>query len=102
TTSASTPASDPYQTISRQDVGVTLDVTPYITPSGSIELRVIQSASSVSDDRTAADIITNTRRISTRVQLQDGGGLLLGGLRQEQTDSSVSRIPLLGDIPYLG
>lgn len=102
TTSGSTPASDPFQTIVRQDVGVTLDVTPFITPSGAIELQVAQSASSVSDDRTAADIITNTRRISTHVQLQDGGGVLLGGLRSEQTDRSTSRIPFLSDIPVIG
>ncbi len=102
TTSGSTPASDPFQTIVRQDVGVTLQVTPFITPSDAIELQVSQSASSVSDDNTAADIITNTRRIITRVQLKDGQGVLLGGLRSTQTDRSTSAVPILGDIPYLG
>lgn len=102
TTSASTPASDPFQTIVRQDVGVSLAVTPFITPADAIELQVDQSASSVADDRTAADIITNTRRILTRVQLQDGEGVLLGGLRSEQTDRSVSAIPILSDIPWIG
>lgn len=102
TTSGSTPASDPFQTIVRQDVGVTLQVTPFITPADAIELQVSQSASSVSDDNTAADIITNTRRIITRVQLKDGQGVLLGGLRSTQTDRSVSSVPILGDIPYLG
>ena len=102
TTSGSTPASDPFQTIVRQDVGVSLDVTPFITPSGAIELSVNQSASTVSDDRSAADIITNTRRITTKVQLPDGGGVLLGGLRSEQTDESVSRVPFLSDIPVIG
>lgn len=102
TTSGSTPASDPFQTIVRQDVGVTLQVTPFITPSDSIELKVSQSASSVSDDNTAADIITNTRRILTNVQLKDGQGVLLGGLRSTQTDRSTSSVPILGDIPYLG
>ncbi|MDQ7984075.1 secretin N-terminal domain-containing protein [Pseudomonas sp. G34] len=102
TTSGSTPASDPFQTIVRQDVGVTLQVTPFITPSDAIELQVSQSASSVSDDNTAADIITNTRRILTKVQLKDGQGVMLGGLRSTQTDRSVSSVPILGDIPYLG
>ncbi|UQY33160.1 type II and III secretion system protein [Pseudomonas fulva] len=102
TTSGSTPASDPFQTIVRQDVGVTLQVTPFITPADAIELQVSQSASSVSDDNTAADIITNTRRIITRVQLKDGQGVLLGGLRSTQTDRSTSAVPILGDIPYLG
>lgn len=102
TTSGSTPASDPFQTIVRQDVGVTLEVTPFITPSNAIELDVNQTASSVSDDKTAADIITNTRRITTRVQLQDGEGVVLGGLRSEQADRSVSSIPILSDVPLLG
>lgn len=102
TTSGSTPASDPFQTIVRQDVGVTLQVTPFITPADAIELQVNQSASSVSDDNTAADIITNTRRILTRVQLKDGQGVLLGGLRSTQTDRSKSAVPILSDIPYLG
>lgn len=102
TTSGSTPASDPFQTIVREDVGVTLEVTPFITPSNAIELSVKQSASSVSNDKTASDIITNTRRISTRVQLQDGDGVLLGGLRSETVEKSTSRVPGLSAIPVIG
>jgi len=102
TTSGSTPASDPFQTIVRQDVGVTLQVTPFITPADAIELQVSQSASSVADENRASDIITNTRRILTKVQLKDGQGVMLGGLRSTQTDHSVSAVPILGDIPYLG
>ncbi len=102
TTSGSTPASDPFQTIVRQDVGVSLSVTPFITPADAIELEVDQSASSVSDDNTASDIITNTRRILTKVQLKDGEGVLLGGLRSEQTDKSSSAVPFLSDIPWVG
>lgn len=102
TTSASTPAADPYQTIVRQDVGITLSVTPFITPLGTIELKVEQTASSVSDDRTAADIITNTRRIATNVQLKDGQGVVLGGLRGRTQATSQSRVPLLSDIPGIG
>lgn len=102
TTSGSTQASDPFQTIVRQDVGVTLQVTPFITPADAIELQVSQSASSVADENRASDIITNTRRILTKVQLKDGQGVMLGGLRSTQTDHSVSAVPILGDIPYLG
>lgn len=102
TTGAATPASDPFRTISRQDVGVTLSVRPFITPSGSIELQVEQSASSVSSDLSASDIITNTRRINTSVQLQDGGGVLLGGLRSQESEQTASRVPFLSSIPILG
>ncbi len=102
TTSGATPANNPYQTITRQDVGVTLQVTPFITPSGAIELSIKQDASSVSGDKTAADIITNTRRIATKVQLDNGSGVLLGGLRSQQTDRTATRVPLLSDIPVVG
>ena len=102
TTSGSTPASDPFQTIVRQDVGVTLEVTPFITPADAIELQVMQSASTVADDTTAADIITNTRKVMTKVQLQNGDGVLLGGLRSQQSDKSVSRVPILSDVPGIG
>lgn len=102
TTSAATPADNPYQTITRQDVGLTLDVVPFITPNGEVELDIKQSASSVSNDRTASDVITNTRRLNTKIQLRDGDGVLLGGLRQQITEEAVSGIPLLRDIPGVG
>lgn len=102
TTSAATPADNPYQTITRQDVGLTLDVTPFITPSGDVELDIKQSASSVSNDRTASDVITNTRRLNTKIKLRNGDGVLLGGLRQQTTDDTVSGIPGLRSIPWIG
>ena len=102
TTSAATPAENPYQTITRQDVGLTLDVQPTITPTGDVELVIKQTASSVSNDRTASDIITNTRRLNTKITLHDGAGVLLGGLRQQTTDESTSGVPGLRSIPWLG
>lgn len=102
TTSAATPADNPYQTITRQDVGLTLDVTPFITPSGDVELDIKQSASSVSNDRTASDVITNTRRLNTKIKLRNGDGVLLGGLRQQTTEDTVSGIPGLRNIPWIG
>ena len=102
TTSAATPAENPYQTITRQDVGLTLDVEPTITPTGDVELVIKQTASSVSNDRTASDIITNTRRLNTKISLHDGAGVLLGGLRQHTTEESVSGVPGLRSIPWLG
>lgn len=102
TTSAATPADNPYQTITRQDVGLTLDVTPFITPNGDVELDIKQTASSVSNDRTASDVITNTRRLNTKIKLHDGDGVLLGGLRQQTTEDTVSGIPGLRNIPWIG
>lgn len=102
TTSAATPADNPYQTITRQDVGLTLDVTPFITPNGDVELDIKQTASSVSNDRTASDVITNTRRLNTKIKLRNGDGVLLGGLRQQTTEDTVSGIPGLRSIPWVG
>jgi general secretion pathway protein D len=102
TTGAATPASDPFRTITRQDVGVTLKVRPFITPANAIELEVEQTASAVSSDLSASDIITNTRRISTTVSLVDGGGVLLGGLRSNESEGSVSAVPFLSSIPVVG
>lgn len=102
TTSAATPADNPYQTITRQDVGLTLDVIPFITPNGDVELDIKQTASSVSNDRTASDVITNTRRLNTKIKLHDGDGVLLGGLRQQTTEETISGIPGLRKIPWIG
>ncbi|QLG93142.1 hypothetical protein HZF02_14940 [Pseudomonas yamanorum] len=61
-----------------------------------------QSASSVSNDRTASDVITNTRRLNTKIKLRNGDGVLLGGLRQQTTEDTVSGIPGLRNIPWIG
>jgi len=94
---------NPFQTIERQDVGLTLRVTPQINEGDSVKLDIFQETSSISNAATAAsDIVTNTRSITTSVLVEDGSIVVLGGLIDDQLIESVQKIPVLGDIPVLG
>ncbi|MGM0986562.1 MAG: secretin N-terminal domain-containing protein [Pseudomonadota bacterium] len=93
---------NPFQTIERKDIGVTLNVTPVVTSSGLIVMDVRTTADSLTDSLEAADIVTNQRSINTTVQIQSGQTVLLGGLDSEDTTESVSGVPVLSKIPGLG
>ena len=92
---------NPFQTIERQEVGVKLKVTPQINDGSAVQLLIEQEVSSVSG-ATAVDISVNKRAITTTVMADDGGMLVLGGLIDEDVQESVSKVPILGDIPILG
>lgn len=92
---------NPFQTVERQDVGIRLVVTPQINEGSGVQLTIEQEVSSVSG-ATAVDITINTREISTTVFVEDGGVVVLGGLIDDDVQESVSKVPLLGDIPILG
>lgn len=91
-----------FQTIERKDVGVTLNVFPVVLSPGLFKLKLQQDASSVSASSIASDIITNTRNINTEVTLRAGEVIYLGGLYSEDANGSITRVPLLSSIPYLG
>lgn len=93
--------SNPFQTVERQDVGIKLKVTPQINEGTAVQLQIEQEVSSVSG-ATSVDISINTREIKTTVIVDDGGTIVLGGLIDEDVQESVSKVPLLGDIPILG
>ncbi len=96
-------ASNPFQTIERQDVGITLKVTPQINDGSTIKLDIDQEVSNVSPSSTATGLlITNKRTITTSVLVEDGEILVLGGLISDDLRDQVSKVPLLGDIPLLG
>jgi general secretion pathway protein D len=92
----------PFQTIERQDVGLTIRVKPQISEGGTIRLSIYQEVSQVVDQRNPAGIITNKRSLETNVLVDDGGIVVLGGLIQEQLDNTTEKVPLLGDIPLIG
>lgn len=92
---------NPFQTVERQEVGVKLKVTPQINDGSAVQLTIEQEVSSVSGN-TAVDISINKRAIKTTVMADDGGMVVLGGLIDEDVQESVSKVPLLGDIPILG
>jgi general secretion pathway protein D len=96
---------NPFQTIERKDVGLTLKVTPQINDGDVVRLKVAQETSNVTDTAQAVqatDVVTNKRSINTTVLVNDGSIVALGGLMEEGVRSSESKVPLLGDIPLLG
>jgi general secretion pathway protein D len=102
-TGAGDSASNPFQTIQREDVGLTLKIKPQINEGDAMRLDIEQEVSSIADSVAgASDIVTNKRSIKTNVMVDDGQVVVLGGLIEELVLESVQKIPLLGDIPYLG
>ena len=96
-------AQNPFQTIERENVGITLTVTPHINDGDSVVLDIMQEVSSLSGLSVAAsDLITNERKIQTKVLAQDGQVVVLGGLIKDEVQDAQQKVPLLGDIPYLG
>ncbi len=95
-------AVNPFQTVQREQVGLTLKLTPQINEGDAVRLKIEQEISSVSDSTQAVDLITNNRTINTTVIVEDGGTLVLGGLIQEDLRKKEQRVPLLGSIPLLG
>jgi len=93
---------NPFQTIERKDIGITLNVFPVVTPSGLVVMDVNTAADSLTDSLLASDIITNQRSIATTVQIQSGQSVLLGGLVSEENRQQESSVPVLSDIPVIG
>ncbi|RZF50042.1 type II secretion system protein GspD [Acinetobacter halotolerans] len=94
---------NPYTTVERKDVGITLKVVPHIGEGGSVRLEVEQEVSNVQPNRgQATDLVTSKRAIKTSVLADHGQTVILGGLISDDTSLTRQSIPLLGDIPYLG
>ncbi|ERS00321.1 general secretion pathway protein D [Acinetobacter sp. COS3] len=94
---------NPYTTVERKDVGVTLKVVPHIGEGGSVRLEVEQEVSAVQESRgQATDLVTSKRAIKTAVLADHGQTVVLGGLISDNTVQSRQGVPVLSDIPYLG
>ncbi len=94
---------NPYTTVERKDVGVTLKVIPHIGEGGTVRLEVEQEVSAVQDSRgQAADLVTSKRAIKTAVLAEHGQTVVLGGLVSDDTSLSRQGIPGLSSIPYVG
>ena len=104
TASTTTPGVvTPFQTITREDVGTILKITPQITDDATILLKIDQEVSSLAQGVTGAvDLITNKRTISTRVLADDGEIIVLGGLIEDDLLEGEQSVPLLSRIPLLG
>ncbi len=98
-------ANNPFQTIQREDVGITLTVTPHIHDGTALRLEISQEVSSVvlaSLLEGSPGIITNKRTIDTTILAEDRQTIVLGGLIQDDIQHKERKVPLLGDIPWLG
>jgi len=103
TTNTSNSVSNPFQTIERKDVGLTLKVRPQISEGGAIRLAIYQEASAVVDSTDTGNGPTTTKRaIESMVMVDDGAIIALGGLVEDSYSGSQEKVPMLGDIPYAG
>ena len=93
---------NPYTTVERKDVGVTLKVVPHIGEGGSVRLEVEQEVSAVQDKGQASDLVTSKRAIKTSILAEHGQTIVLGGLISDNSIHSRQSVPGLGAIPGLG
>jgi general secretion pathway protein D len=101
---AAAGTTNPFTTIERKDVGLTLRVRPQISENGTIKMQVYQEVSNVDAKSIGSKdgLITNKRSIETNVLVDDGSIVVLGGLLQDDTSTSQEKVPGLGDIPLFG
>ncbi|NBS46219.1 MAG: type II secretion system protein GspD [Betaproteobacteria bacterium] len=95
---------NPFQTIERRDVGLTLRVKPQISENGTVKMQIYQEVSSVqaSSVNSSTGLITNKRSIESNVLVDDGAIVVLGGLLQDEFSGNVEKVPVVGDIPFFG
>lgn len=102
-TGGSSNPDNPFQTVERENVGITLKVTPQINEGDSLVMAISQEVSDVANaDAINGNLITSERKIETKVLVDNGQVVVLGGLIEDDVTEAVSKVPLLGDIPVLG
>lgn len=96
--------SNPFRTITREEVGIRLEVLPQITDGDVVRLEIVQEVSSIAPAASviATDLVTNKREITTTVLADDGEMIVLGGLIEDDEELIDTKVPLLGDIPVVG
>jgi general secretion pathway protein D len=99
-----TATATPFQTIERKDVGLTLRIKPQVSEGGTIKLQIYQEVSSVDATTltSSAGVTTNKRSLESIVLVNDGQIIVLGGLIQDSVSDNKSKVPFLGDVPWLG
>ncbi len=97
-------SANPFQTIERKDVGLTLRIRPQVGEGGTVRMTIFQENSSVdpSSKGSAQGLITDKSSIETTVVIDDGQIMVLGGLLKDEYGGGVNKVPILGDIPVLG
>ena len=102
--SAAPGSTNPFTTVERRDVGLTLRVKPQISENGTVKMQIYQEVSSVDQNSTNSPtgLITNKRSIESHVLVEDGAIVVLGGLLQDDTNNSQEKVPGLGNMPFFG
>ena len=96
-------SSAPFQTIKREDLGTSLKLKPKIGPNGNIVMEIWQEVSRIDQSTPGlSDVVTVKRQISTVISATEGETIAIGGLRVEQQELATSKIPFLGDLPFVG
>ena len=99
--SGGTAGVNPFQTIERRDIGLSLRVRPQISEGGTVKMAIYQETSNIQQSTTSG-LITSKRSIDTNVLVDDGQIIVLGGLIEDNVTDSVERVPGLGSIPIIG
>ncbi len=95
---------NPFQTIERKDVGLTLRVKPQVSENGTVKMQIFQEVSTVQANsiNSPTGLITNKRSIESSVLVEDGSIVVLGGLLQDEYAGNQEKVPVLGDVPVFG
>jgi general secretion pathway protein D len=101
-TQTTTGSTNPFQTYERKDVGLQLRVKPQISEGGTVKLSIYLEVSSVVPGTAAAGFITNKRSFESNLLVEDGDFVVLSGLIEDKSNTSVSKVPILGDLPLIG
>lgn len=102
-TSAASGTTNPFTTIERKDIGISLEVTPRINRGDSITLEIKQKVENIAPTVSkASDLVTNKREIDTKALINDDQVLVLGGLISDSQTDSNQKVPILGDLPLIG
>ncbi len=102
TSSSGTAGANPFQTVERKDIGLTLRVKPQISEGGTVKMAIYQENSSISPTTNSAGLITNKRSIDTNILVDDGQIIVLGGLIDDNAQDTEEKVPGLGNLPLIG
>ena len=95
-------ASGSTATTSFKEALLSLEVTPSITPDGKVQMQLDIAKDSIAGEAPNGELILNKNTITTNVLVNNGETVILGGVFEQTTSNSQTKVPFLGDIPYIG
>lgn len=101
-TTSGSGADNPFTTVERKDVGISLKIKPHINDTSSLRLEVEQESSEIAPGLEGSDLITNKRALKSTILAEDGQIIVIGGLIRDSVRTERSEVPLLGRLPWVG